>query len=86
MPAQSKSQQRLFGMVHAYQKGQMKKAPSKIKNVAKHISPTDATHFAATKTSKLPEHVKAAFDLGFFKTALDNGVEPLLAAELIKLL
>jgi hypothetical protein len=60
MPSHSKSQQHLFGMVHAYQKGQLKQAPAKIKEVAKHISPTSATHFAETKTEELPEHVKAA--------------------------
>lgn len=55
MPAKSKSQQRLFGMVHAYKQGKLKNAPKKIKDVAKHISDEDAKDFAKTKSSKLPE-------------------------------
>jgi hypothetical protein len=55
MPAQSKSQQRLFGWVHAYQKGEAKNAPKKIKQIAKSISKSDARDFAKTKTSGLPE-------------------------------
>lgn len=55
MPALSKSQQRLMGMVHAYKKGKLKHAPKKIKDVAKHISDEDARDFAKTKTDKLPE-------------------------------
>ena len=60
MPSTSKSQQHLFGMVHAYQKGKMKNPPAKIKEVASNISSTDALHFAETKTKGLPEHVKEA--------------------------
>jgi len=55
MPALSKSQQRLMGMVHAYKNGKMKNAPKKIKDVAKHISDSDARDFAKTKTTGLPE-------------------------------
>ena len=55
MPAVSESQQRLFGMVHAYQKGKLKHAPKKIRDVAKHISKEDAKHFAETKHDGLPE-------------------------------
>ena len=55
MPAVSGSQQRLFGMVHAYKKGKLKKAPKKIKEIAKHISDEDAEHFAKTKHKGLPE-------------------------------
>lgn len=139
MPSKSKSQQRLFGMVHAYQKGQLKNPPSKIKHVGSHISSTSATHFAATKTKSLPNHVKKAgwyndfrksipghhphtegfqlsdidkkackicecgnpneyhtheefkknmdkqaFERGFIKAAIDNGVDPLLATQLLK--
>jgi hypothetical protein len=47
-------------MIHAYQKGKMKHAPDKIKDVASHISSTDATHFAETKHKGLREHVKKA--------------------------
>ena len=62
MPAKSKSQQRLFGMVHAYQKGEFhgsKELRSRIKGLAQHVSKTDAKHFAQTPHKDLPE-VKAA--------------------------
>lgn len=55
MPAVSGSQQRLFGMVHAYQKGKLKKATKKIREIARHISEDDAKHFAETKHNGLPE-------------------------------
>ena len=61
MPAESKSQQQLFGMVHAYQKGMLKNPSPKIKEVAEHISKKDAKDFAATKTKHLPVHVKKGF-------------------------
>lgn len=62
MPAKSKSQQRLMGMVHAHQQGKLKNPPKKIKDVAKHIKPDDATDFAKTKHKGLPK--SAAFLLG----------------------
>ena len=37
MPAKSKEQQRLFGMVHAYQKGELKDASKEVKDIAKSI-------------------------------------------------
>lgn len=55
MPSRSKSQQRLFGMVHAYQKGKLKNAPEEVKNIARSISDEDAEHFAKTKHKGLPE-------------------------------
>lgn len=55
MPATSKSQQRLFGMVHAYQKGKLKDAPESVRRIAESISKTDARHFAETKHDGLPE-------------------------------
>ena len=55
MPAVSESQQRLFGMVHAYQKGKLKHAPGKVKSIARHIDPESARHFAETKHDGLPE-------------------------------
>jgi hypothetical protein len=42
VPARSQSQQRLFGMVHAYQSGKLDKPPAKIQSVAEHISPQSA--------------------------------------------
>lgn len=55
MPARSKSQQRLFGMVHAYLNGKLKNAPDSVKDIAKGISDEDAKHFAMTKRKGLPE-------------------------------
>jgi len=57
MPSKSKSQQRLFGMVHACQnKG--KCASKEIKKIAKSISKEDAKDFAKTKHEGLPNKVK----------------------------
>lgn len=60
MPAKSKAQQRLFGMVHAYQKGELKDASKEIKDIAKSISKKDAEDFAETKHKGLPNKVKKA--------------------------
>ena len=60
MPSKSKSQQRLFGMVHAYQKGLLKHAPGKIKDMSSNIHAGSAEHFAATKHKGLRNKVKKA--------------------------
>jgi cytochrome c553 len=65
MPAKSKSQQRLFGMVHAYKNGKLKKAPAKIKEIAKNISDDDARDFAKTKSKGLPEKKASPLDFMF---------------------
>lgn len=63
MPSKSKSQQRLFGMVHAVKKGELSTddLPSsladKVSDVAKSISKKAAKDFAKTKTKNKPEHV-----------------------------
>ena len=55
--AKSKAQQRLFGMVSAVQKHEIK-APSKgIAKIAKDISPSEADKFAKTRQQGLPEKV-----------------------------
>lgn len=84
MPAESKSQQRFFGMVRAYQKGQASHVGSKVRAAAKTINPTSAKHFAATSHNGLPEHVKAAFDRGFFKAAEEVGVDQEAALKVYK--
>lgn len=58
MPAKSKEQQRLFGMVHAYQKGELKNPSKEVKDIAKDISYKDANDFAKTKHKGLPNKVK----------------------------
>lgn len=55
MPAKSKKQQRLFGMVHALQKGKLKDASPEVKKIASGISDKDAEDFASTKHEGLPE-------------------------------
>lgn len=67
MPAVSQSQQRLFGMVHAYKNGKLKRAPKKIREVAEHISDGDARDFAKTKSSGLPEKKASLGDIMFAK-------------------
>lgn len=58
MPAKSKSQQRLFGMVHAYNKGELKGSSAlkrRIAALAKRIPDDSARHFAETPHKGLPE-------------------------------
>jgi hypothetical protein len=47
-----------MGMVHAFQKGELKNASPKVKKVAKCMDYDDAKHFAETKHKGLPEKVK----------------------------
>ena len=58
MPAKSKSQQRLMGMVHNCQKTG-KCASDEISKIAASIKASDATDFAETKHKDLPNKVKA---------------------------
>jgi hypothetical protein len=58
MPSKSKAQQRFFGMVDAYKKGEMKNASSKIKKAANGMSMSDVKDFAETKHDGLPEKVE----------------------------
>lgn len=65
MPAKSKSQQKLFGMVHAYQKGELKKSEvnsdelwQKIKNIADEMDEKDVEDFVSIKHKNLPDKVK----------------------------
>ena len=60
MPAASQQQQKLMGIVHALQKGDMKpsKASGKAKQMAKSMKPGDVTKFAGTKHKGLPKKVK----------------------------
>lgn len=61
MPATSKSQQRLFGIVHSCQKKKTKKGicnSPNIKKLTKSVKEKDAENFASTKHEDLPEKVK----------------------------
>lgn len=68
MPAKSKKQQRFFGLIHAYQKGELKNPSPTIKKVAKSMKKSDVKHFAQTKHKGLPEKVKESriFDFETF--------------------
>lgn len=58
MPARSKSQQRLFGAVHAYNEGKFHGSRAfrqRVAALARHISAEDARHFAETPHDGLPE-------------------------------
>lgn len=58
MPAKSKKQQNLFGMVYAEQMGKIKGASDQVKKMAKVIKPKTVAHFASTPTTNLPKAVK----------------------------
>jgi hypothetical protein len=58
VPATSVAQQRLFGMVLAAKRGQLKNPSAKVSQVASHISESSARDFAKTKDKGLPQHVK----------------------------
>jgi K+/H+ antiporter YhaU regulatory subunit KhtT len=60
MPSASKQQQKLMGIVHALQKGDMKpsQASGKAKEMAKSMKKGDVKDFAATKHKGLPKKVK----------------------------
>jgi hypothetical protein len=60
MPSVSKQQQKLMGLVHALQKGDVKpgKASKTAQAMAKSMDPKDVTKFAATKHKGLPKKVK----------------------------
>ena len=73
MPASSKSQQRLMGMVHACQKDG-KCASDKISKIADSIKKSDATDFAETKHKGLPEKV-ATESITFREFIMDDADE-----------
>ena len=64
MPASSKSQQRLMGMVHAYQKGELKTKDmnkslvDKIKKMSKQMKTKTVKDFAETTHDNLPQKVE----------------------------
>ena len=60
MPAVSKQQQKLMGLVHALQKGTVKpsQASKKAQQMAKTMKPSDVTKYASTKHKGLPKKAK----------------------------
>ena len=57
MPSKSKSQQRFFGMVDAYKKGELKNPSKKIKKAANGMTRDEVKDFAETKHKGLPNKV-----------------------------
>lgn len=55
--AKSKSQQRFFGMVDAYKKGDLDDASPAVKKAAKGMTSKEVKDFAKTKHKGLPNHV-----------------------------
>lgn len=67
MPAVSKSQQRLFGMIHAYKKGKLhagKSLEKKLERLSDSMSDESVLHYAKTEHKDLPEK-KATYLRGF---------------------
>lgn len=62
MPAHSKSQQQLFGMVHAAQKGELDNPSPEVSKLAHSVSPSAADDFASTSHAGLPDHVQNGVD------------------------
>jgi len=58
MPAKSTSQQKLMGMVHAAQTGQIKNPSEKVAKLAKSMTKKSASDYASTKYKGLPKKVK----------------------------
>jgi hypothetical protein len=58
MPAKSKAQQKLMGMVHAAQTGQIKSPSEKVAKLAKSMTKKSAGDYASTKHKGLPKKVK----------------------------
>lgn len=63
MPAVSKKQQQLFGLIHAYQTGKISgdKVSPRIKKIAQSISPEDAKKYASTSHASLKEILEDIF-------------------------
>ena len=57
MASKSKAMQRLFGMVHSAQQGEMKNPSSAVKKAASSMRYKDVKDFASTKLAGLKEHV-----------------------------
>jgi hypothetical protein len=69
MPAKSKKQQRLMGMVRAVQKGDMEAPSAKVKDMSESMKPSDVKDYAETDSKNLPEK-KASADVAFVKSFL----------------
>jgi hypothetical protein len=76
MPSHSKQQQKLMGIVHALQTGDMKpsEASPKAQKMAKSMKKGDVTDYASTKHKGLPKKVK--------KEGIDGAITDLYAVQI----
>jgi hypothetical protein len=80
MPAESKSQQRLFALALSYKRGEVKDVSDRVKELAGSMSESELEDFAATPHKGLPEK-KAGYDLVFYANrstpqVLKSGEDP----------
>ena len=62
MPAKSQQQQKFFGLVDAYQKGETNNVSSEVKKAADSMTRKEVRKFAKTKRKGLPKRVKSSKD------------------------
>ena len=72
MPAKSKAQQKLFGIVRSYQKGELENPSPEVAKLALTMKKSDVKKIASTKHEGLPEKKKV--DEGVGRAALLGGV------------
>ena len=78
MPAVSKSQQRLFGIVRAVQKGEIAATTPEVAKLAATMKKKDVKDFASTKHDGLPKKKKTLKEfMGFFKKKKPKDVKVL---------
>ena len=71
--AKSRAQQKLFGIVRSYQKGELENPSPEVEKIASTVSKSDVKKMASTKHEGLPEKKKveeAAFLAGLAKGAM----------------
>ena len=62
MPAKSQQQQKFFGLVDAYQKGETDNVSPEVKKAADSMTRKEVRKFAKTKRKGLPKRVKSSKD------------------------
>lgn len=85
MPAKSASQQRFFGMVDAYKKGELDNPSPEIKKAADSMTRKEVRKFAKTKRKGLPNHVKKSKNesVEILNTIIDGCVKNVLNEAII---
>lgn len=85
MPSKSASQQRFFGMVDAYKKGELDNPSPEIKKAADSMTRKEVRKFAKTKHKGLPEHVKKSKNesVEILNTIIDSCVKNVLNEAII---